>query len=223
MRIFILLVIILKLIPSAEAEYGLDGQIMKERLRKIYGDFSVKAKGEWQVSYGGKVVTWKWSEKGWSCPSDPTINCREWVPTSFKWWVESRGWLDRWSPVSRIGFELGKAKVEGGAGQTPIVVPVNPENMEQSAVDHGHEKSDEPDILGGKKWASEVWEWKDTKGAESKLYISLRDQRIERIDSSDSVEYVDWKDRPGRSTPDLTKVVVEKSGMRVVFSKPDSK
>lgn len=201
-----------------KASYDLDNVILKERLKKIYGEFSIKAKGDWQVSFDGKIVTWKWSEKGWTCPQDPKVSCKEWIPTSFKWWVENRGWLERWTPNAKLGFEFGKTKREPAMDRAAVASSPH-EESDPSAVEHAAERSEDRDGFAGKNWASEVWEWKSTKGESSRVYTSLRDQRIERIDYGENVEFVEWQDKPGRSSLDLVRVTMERGGARLVFSK----
>lgn len=201
----------------------LDASILRERVRRVHGDFSLKAKGDWQVSYDGKIVTWKWTEKGWVCPVDEKISCKEWVPTSFKWWVEGKGWLERWSPLERAGFDIGRPRITaksdvGGAGaehsaETGDGVVDSGSGATQDLVSSvGH--SDQP-----KRWAHEVWEWKSSKGESAKLYFSLVDQRIERVDFADATEYLEWKDLPSRTAPELVRVIIEKSGIRMNFAK----
>ncbi|MDB5038350.1 MAG: hypothetical protein JWQ35_1878 [Bacteriovoracaceae bacterium] len=221
-RIFSLSIIILsRLSVSFAADLGeLDAALIKERLKRIYGEFSMKAGKEWEVSYQGKTSTWKWSDKsGWACPADSSLKCSEWVPNSFRWWVSSKGWLDNWTPVTRLGFDFGKAKSE--VASAPAIAM--PEAVADNAVvaaeelEHPVEKI-EADPLGGKKWAHEVWQWKNKKDASAKIYVSLRDQKIERIDANDLVEYLEWLDKPGRA-PELLRVVLERNGTRVAFAK----
>lgn len=191
----------------------LDANLMRERLKKIHGDFSVKATGEWKVSSQGKVQTWKWTAKGWVCPAEPILSCgEEWVPTSFKWWSQGRGWAESWSPVKKLGYEFGRPKLEVAK---PVVTEVH--TLEETPAADGDVEQADP--FAGKKWALESWLWKNKKESEAKIFISLREQAIERIDTDGAIEYLDWISKPGRSALQLGKVVIEKNGIRATFSR----
>jgi hypothetical protein len=187
----------------------LDAMLAKERLRKVYGEFNMKLGGEWQVSVDGRTDKWKWSpEKGmWICPPDQKERCASLVPLAFKWWGRGKGWAQEWNPEKRDGLEFGRVRSESA----------------ESKVGTGSANEDptteEVKAFEGKKTADEIWTWKSASGSEAKIFISLRDQRIERIESGDGVERIEWFQKQPTSVPELNKLILESSGTSVTFAR----
>lgn len=189
----------------------LDSSLVKERLRRIYGEFNLRAAGDWKVTEGGRSEIWKWTDKGWSCPVDQKSICSELVPLSLRWWVQTRSWLTAWNPKRKLGLEFGRAEDL----QRPVHVAPSPDSKD-AATD---EETEEVKAFAGKKTANEVWEWESTSGVPVKIHISLRDQRIVRIDGDKWTEYLDWfQKRPG-SVPELDRIVIDQNGTQTVMTR----
>lgn len=185
-------------IPVAQ----LDAMLAKERLRRIYADFNLKLAGDWLVTVDDRTEKWKWNtdKQTWSCPPAQKERCTELIPQSFKWWGRGKAWIQDWNPVSREGLEFGRVRVESEQSKV---------GTEEAS---GDPTTEEVKAFEGKKTADEVWIWKSSNGAEAKFYISLRDQKIERIESGDGVERFEWFQKQPGSMPELNKLYVERGG-----------
>lgn len=187
----------------------LDAQLAKERLRKVYGEFNLKLGGEWQVTVDGRTEKWRWNPEkvAWICPADQKARCAELVPIAFKWWGRGRGWMQEWSPEKRQNLEFGKVRTES--------------SLERAGTGSGEEDptTGEVKTFEGKKTADEIWIWKSGSGAEAKLAISLRDQRVDQIESRDGVEHLEWFQKQPGSALELSKLTFEHSGAIVTLSR----
>lgn len=196
----------------------LDLELVKKRLKKAHKNFSFKVKPNWQVSFRGTTEKWKWTKQGWECPeAKPEINlgqpevivesktvCEDWIPLSFRWWVMKKGWLKNSVPERRDAFRLWKPQADHALTRA--------HDIARSQVE------DELIIFDGKRRASEVWNWRLEDGFIVKIYISLRNQWIERIESGDWTEYIDWVQKNRWRAPEIKRIVIERGGDRISFT-----
>lgn len=210
--------LIVSSVPHVNAEdfslTKLDASLLKERLRKLYGNFNLGASGVWNVSYQGQTVQWKWTGTAWACPQGSPVNCADWVPLSFRWWVMSKGFLDNWSPTKKLGFDIGRPKVV--RTKVPIVRASGAEAGTPEATEEETEQRVDP--YGGKKWAHEVWQWESKKGTNASIFVSLRDQKIERLNSEGADEYIEWEKGKGTAL-ELDRVTMNRPDLQVSFQR----
>lgn len=190
----------------------LDLALAKERLHKIYGDFNLKGLGDWTVSHHGQTQVWKLDREAWICPKEPLAPCADWMPTVFKWWILNKGWLESWNPEGRDGFDVVK-------GRTQPVVKENAGTSSEASNAEDDTVEKLPAEFQGTRFASELWTWKSTSDTRARLYISLRNQWIDRIDYGDTQEYLEWSLKAGKIFPELVRVVMVRGDERVSFSR----
>jgi hypothetical protein len=120
-----------------------------------------------------------------------------------------------------LGLEFGTAKIQGAVATSVGEVASNAVlSAEPQEFEHPSDKSnDEKGGFWGRKWALEGWKWKNSKGDSAGIYVSLRDQKVERIDFEGVIEFLEWRDKPGRASPDLERIVLERGGQRMVISR----
>lgn len=209
----------------------LDEEILKARMRRIYWRTSNGKTTYWEVTRPGAVETWTWDgRKGrMSCPKPEEIECNDYIPVSFKWWLTNNTWMEPWESFRREGFLLEQEKV--GISTQPASRPALTNFLQQqegvdnfdftqpvpSAPEFEADSDDELIRLGGKRLALEKWTWQSQAGQRINVFLSLRNQWIERIDQPGSTEYIEWKKRNRWSKPSLNRVIYESSGIRLSF------
>lgn len=204
---------------------SLDAAILTHRLKRIYGPYGSPKKTDWNVSMGGKTEAWVWDGKSFSCPHKEEWDCSLWVPKSFEWWLSKGAWLDNWVSFTRTGFfleqdQLNKSSKRAGLRNIDDLIPSQEgEGVELAPLPSAEEREEEDDVveIGGKKQASEVWDWVSQSGENIKVYSSLRNQWIERIDYDDSREYIEWI-KPSRWAPmEIKSVTLDRDGQRISY------
>lgn len=202
--------------PTQTDLQSLDEARLRRQMQTIYGEFGVRRTSEWKVAIQGNIQTWTWDGEKFICPdsqNDPNFDCNQWVPLSFKWFLSSNRWLEPWVSMRRKGFFLGKPEPKSRQLnlQTIEMVSVGQEFEDESQEEQAWEWS-------GKRLASRIWEWVGRDGQSLNVYISLRNSWIERIDPDPySSEYLEWKKENRYSKPALSKLVLDRQGMRVSF------
>jgi hypothetical protein len=195
------------LLADAANPYELD--FLKERVRTVHGDFSMKIQGEWRASLEGRTESWRWTGQNWKCGTKTeTLSCEAWKVFGFD--LLGKNFWTNWSPVKRIDFDIIKAKVEAKRQQADKL---------ESSEDVSSPEAAHVVPLWSKNIIGERWLWNSSKGEELKTLISARDSRIERIEFGDRVEAYEWAFVGAKKTLELTKVVLEKNGVQVVLSK----
>jgi len=215
----------------------LDRELIRERLRKVYGNFNLKLAHTWQATFEGKTETWHWTGKSWKCPpaavtKDPVQNevgatnvvCSEWIPASFRWWNIESGWLSNSSPLGRASFDVGQVKAEKPAGAASAQAGKDASSVEagpsgsvtESNGEAEENGQDDPSLSRAKRWADEVWNWQLPNHGEARVYISLRNQRIDRIDTKNSTEFIEWNQK-NQKVPEIEKIVLERGPTRLAL------
>ena len=191
------------------AEEDLDISILRERIRKAHGEFTMKLTGEWTAALAGNTEAWTWGAQGWIC-GKKNASCASWTPKSFLMW-KGGTFLQTWAPKKRLGFEVQKAKTRAKS-------PVEGVASESSAEpDEGKKEID-----WGQNLVGELWLFANDKNEEIKVLVSSRDQRIDRIESADGVEFLEWiPSRKGKGL-ELSKIVLERNGTRAMISRKAS-
>lgn len=229
----------------------LDQEILLRRLKKLYGEFGRKSASTWKVDAQGETLTWVWENGSWKCDpvepkpqantqagmemresTKPTLDCNRFKPVSLLWWESAGAWLDGWSRLEKRGFLLDETEKQSAKSLDSGVFGnlLNQESFNEIFGDvveeepeFSEEDSDEPFRLGGKRLALEEWRWVKSSGEEVKVYTSLRNNWVERIDQSGQVEYILAK-RPNKwSPPRVEKIILERDGKRLTFEKKNSK
>lgn len=194
----------LLLFSANEELMNLDRQSLVERLKKAYAPVSFKIDGDWLVTSPSGTETWTWSQGKWRCPQS-TYKCDDFVPLSFRWFLLGKTWISAGQPGDRLGYDF-KGSSHASA------------QRHSSQNQEGEDEAATTVTFEGKRNAHEVWNWQSTFSPEFKIYVSLRDYLIERIESSDSFEILEWGSRSSRSVM-LDKVFLDRSGVRVLLSK----
>lgn len=194
----------------------LDAAIFKDRLVTAYGETRGSRNSEWEVSRAGETQTWKWESGEFSCPQPEAWDCKSLVPVSFRWWQTRNSWLEPWVSFRRTGFSLDEAFRPLGDRSSELEKLISDEEMEMNFFDDQAETEEVQ--LGGKRLALETWEWTSNSGDRVKVSISLRENHwVEKIETADSVEYIEWT-RPNRWTrPSIEKVIYDRAGQRLSF------
>ncbi len=195
------------------AQDELDRNLLRERIKKTHGDFRMKLSGEWQAGLEGRIESWTWTKKGWTCgKAEEPATCSSWTPESFLAW-EGGGFLERWIPLKRISFEVQRPKV---VSRPKIETVVEAEDAADATEDA---EAQEPQQDWGHNWVGEFWIFQNAKNEELRVLVSSRDQRVERIEfPNGAVEYYEWF--KGRSKIlELSKVILEKNGQRTILSR----
>lgn len=206
----------------------LDAAILKKRMEDIYGEYGRAKSSTWTVDFGGKSEDWVWNGSEFACESkaeaeevsaeleplpDEFPDCSNWVPLSFKWWQSKNAWLEPWVSFEKLGYELTaetkKSKPRRSVEIVQSIIVAEQEAAEQSPQD------EEPILLGGKRPALEAWLWRDIQDRELKVYTSLRNNWVERIDHGDTTEYIEWTQANRWTKPEIRKVFVERGGVRL--------
>ena len=190
------------------AQADLDTALLKERIRKVHGDFRLKLSGEWKAGLEGRNESWKWLDKGWKCGSkESQAACNSWVPQSFLAW-QAGAFLEQWTPKNRLSFEVQKPKAVARAKPTEV----SEENAGDPEPSSAH-------VDWGQNWVGELWSFENTKGEALRVLVSARDQRIERMEfPSGAIEYYEWA--PGKSGAlEIAKLVMEKDGVKAIISR----
>jgi len=202
---------------------SLDLNLAKERLRKVHGDFSIKALGDWQVSYDGKTENWQWTAKGWTCPKDARVKCSDWVPFGFRWWGGSQGraWLDKWSIVERKGFEFSKAPAERAAA-TLIETGVTESKVEADVAIGEPDEAESLQKLSFERnrSATEIQNWQMLGGGGDGVFqISLKSGYVSKFTFKSSAETLGWSLKAGKPFPELERMIVERNNEKLTFVK----
>lgn len=215
----------------------LDMALHKARLASIFGEKRHLDRSVWEVSIDGSSQKWRWNGKGFKgCESSEELSCTDWIPLSFRWWLAPNNWLSGWVEFERKGFYFGAPREKPrqlrphsvlGAFLAEEIAKENNEKAlellaEQSSSDESADDESEMEevLLSGKRLASEMWEWKRANGERVRIYSSLRNQWIERIDWDGVTEYIEWVPGPRRwSRPVLNRLIMERDGKRVTFTR----
>lgn len=225
---------------------SLDASILQRRMTRLYGEFGRDAESSWDVAVGGEKFVWTWKDGKWSCPQPPAgesesasaeatvlIDCQSSVPLSLLWWETPGKWLENYVQFERVDFLLdekeratgkpvssetfgGLLQAEGIVDQERFEVLFGEGEVDLS-VDE--EEDAEPFLLGGKRLALEEWIWTRTDGKSIRVYNSLRNQWIERIDHEGAVEFIVAKRANQWSPPRPNRIILEKDGRRITFDK----
>jgi len=212
----------------------LDRELVIKRIEKSHMNFRFKLKPSWKVSFDGTTQNWMWNGSGWDCSQAktndindgsemieaPSFNCEDWVPLSFQWWVLSRSWLLTSYPDRKSVFKLWRPQADRAMAGDGQIFPFA-DLVEEVEREESKDLKDQLTIFDGKRRASEVWEWRLHDGKLARIYISLRNQWIERIERGDWTEYIEWQQKNKWRAPEIKRVVVEANGKRFSFSSID--
>lgn len=198
----------------------LDEARLRKTLEQTYGEFMPARPSVWKVSIEGKTENWTWNGYSFECPktepASPNL-CEEWTPQSFRWFLSGQKWLEPWIQMRADSFFLGRPEIQA----RDLDKSVEASLQEDSEIDPNAPEEDELEFIPeweANRMASERWNWTDREGKNSRFYISLRNQWIERVDpDSLSSEYLKWERKKKWSKPTLTKLVLDRNGKRVSF------
>lgn len=214
---------------GADDQELLDSNFLKERVRRVHGDLAVKPGGAWQASAEGKVGTWKWTDKGWKCAENSELSCKEDSPAAFRLWSQPKAWWDSWQPIKRLSIEVVVVPREGmGAVGTQVEASNAGDGSavtEEAKSGISADSDANPQPAGGssggstKTKAYEVWEWRDAKDQRLKIWVSMRDYRIERLEMDGQVNVLVWESKPGRTNLELNQLILEKDGRRISLAR----
>ncbi|PIR23331.1 MAG: hypothetical protein COV44_03360 [Deltaproteobacteria bacterium CG11_big_fil_rev_8_21_14_0_20_45_16] len=203
----------------------MDAEIMRKRLLTTYGEFGSAQTSDWDVARQGETETWTWNGKAFSCPHPEVWNCQDWTPTSFRWWMAKEEWLGPWVQMKKQNYLLDKEKPQASTKPSQVEATLSAANedredavVEVPPAELGDDEED-PILLRGKRLALEKWLWTNSSGERINVYTSLRNDWIERIDSSNKVEYIEWDQKNKWSKPYITKVMLERDGVRASFQR----
>lgn len=224
------------LAPQTQEE--LDRELLLSRLIEIYGQKRYIDRSVWEVSREGETQEWVWTGSQFEgCETTENFTCSNWIPISFQWFLSRNNWLEGWTTFSREEFYLGETKAKPRVISAHSVLgtflmeelaredPSQIAKLESEEINEvGGEDEDEEILIGGKRLAAEIWTWTRPGFSPFKIYSSLRNQWIERIDDGGSKEFLEWKEGPKRwSRPTLERVVLEKEGRRLTFKRSSKK
>ena len=204
---------------------AMDTEIMRKRLLTTYGEFGSAQNSDWEVARQGETETWTWNGKTFSCPHPEVWNCQDWTPTSFHWWMTREDWLGPWVQIKKQNYLLEKEKPQANIKPSQVEAALGSVSedgdaavVEASPAELGDDEKD-PILLRGKRLALEKWLWTNTSGERINVYTSLRNDWIERIDVGNNVEYIEWDQKNKWSKPYITKVMLERDGVRASFQR----
>jgi hypothetical protein len=183
----------------------LDRGSLVERVKKAYAPVNFKFDGEWLVTSPTGTETWTWSQGKWRCPQS-TYKCDDFVPVSFRWFSQGKSWISAGQPGERIGYDF-----KGSSNAS----------SHRHSAKTGADEEDDGNVgvnFEGKRNAHEVWVWQSSFSPEFKIFVSLRDYLIERLDTGDGTEILEWGARSGK-TMALDKVFLDRAGVRILLSK----
>jgi len=183
----------------------LDRGALVERLKKAYAPVSFKLDGDWAVTSPTGTETWSWSQGKWRCPQS-TYKCEDFVPLSFRWFSQGKAWITAGQPGDRLGYDFKGSSYASAQRHSAKVTAEEDEESGQVVA------------FEGKRNAHEVWQWQSSFSPEFKMFVSLRDYLIERLDSNEGVEILEWGAKSGRVVI-LDKVFLDRNGVRILLSK----
>ncbi|TVQ77254.1 MAG: hypothetical protein EA369_09430 [Bradymonadales bacterium] len=195
----------------------LDASLLRQRLVAAYGESRAYRNSRWEVSKGGQTQVWTWEAGRFRCPQPEEWNCEDWVPVSFLWWQSRNQWLQRWTNFVRRGFSLDEAGQSLPSGGASFVMNRAFED-DEGGFDENFEAELPPVEIAGRRMALETWEWVSDTGERVKVSSSLRPPYwIERLETANSVEYIEWT-RPNTWTrPSIQSLVLDRGGHRVSY------
>jgi|GEM_PF-3602337 len=213
----------------------LDAAILQKRLPKIFGEYGHRRKSFWEVAKEGQSENWTWDgRKKFECPHPKLWDCNQWIPMSFKWFLTWNNWMEPWVAFEREGFLLENSYTPENQMKSLSLeglTPTNDESDSSNTINFGNpdpgenvdldnsqdESAQEPVRIVGKRLALEKWKWTNQEGKSIYVYLSLRNQWIERIDYDNTVEYIEWHQKNRWVRPSIVSVILERNGIRASF------
>ncbi len=190
----------------------LDENILRRKLERTHGESGRAGKSLWEVAFGGQIYRWEWNGQ-WSCPSSKdSLDCAAWVPVSLEWFETKNAWLRPWTRLKKERIVLDADRK----------IPVSGGESSDGATEDSTAVVDEEIKLGGQRLALQAWDWRSDDGRSLRVYTSLRNSRIERIDHGGIEEYIEWKQNPKSKSLQIQQIIFEKSGQRLSARRVES-
>jgi hypothetical protein len=184
----------------------LDSTILRRKLERIHGESGRAGSSKWEVAFGGQIYNWDWNS-GWTCPSSKEVlDCSQWSPLSLRWFETKNLWLKPWTQMNKknILLEADKKIPQSQSTTAPVEGEVIEEPVESEAI-----------RLGGQRLALQAWDWQSNEGKTLRVYTSLRNARVERIDHDGMEEYVEWRQNPKTKSLQIQQIILERDGQRL--------
>ena len=204
--------VVLVLLGSASAEeiQDLDQEIVVHRIRDQHGQLRIEPPTRWEARYEGRTEEWQWGDEQWDCPDEAIINCRNWVPMSFRMWRADANWLWDSEPVEKLGYEV--LREPPSATKQSLLPRVSSAFMGGELTSQDEEEEKE-------RLALEVWRWRFPAGGVAEVLLSAQTDQIRQLRfPNDWTEHIEWERPSPRASLRFQRIVVERGNQRVVFS-----